>query len=373
MLEERPTRGFSLGMAALLEDLAPEPGGPDERAERGWAGSASDLARAARLRQTLALGQARAGRLEQACRTVEGVVRIYRGLARHEPARYGPELAHALSCWGLWASRRGQREQAAAVLSDAVGLYRELLAGCGRLRAMRRIQLSVGLSVALSNLGLARCDLGEHPAAADVAEESVLILRRLRRHNALYRMLARNDPTAFEHCLAAAVNNFGLVLAEQGRTNVACRLAAEAADIYRRLAGLAPVVYESELARALHNLGVAAAEAGRLNEALAATQEAVYLHRCLGTTDPVGHRQYLGQALCAFAMVRVACGRDLTEALAAAEEAVGLHEELMADQPQAFSGDLHAAYRAVSQVRSALARHRGSPPDSREDPDRPAE
>jgi tetratricopeptide (TPR) repeat protein len=368
VLEERPTRGFSIGMAALLEDLAAEPASPDERAGRGWAGSASDLARAARLKQTLAVRQARAGRLGRACLTVEGVVRIYRGLARHEPARYRPELAIALSCWGLWASRRGQREQAAATLADAVALYRELLARCGRLRAMRRIQLSVGLAVALSNLGLAHFDLGEHRAAAGAAEESVLILRGLRRHNLLYRMLARNDPTAFEHCLAAAVNNLGLVLAGQGQINAACRLAEEAADIYRRLAGMAPVVYESELARALHNLGVVAAEAGRLNAALAATQEAVYLHRCLGMTDPVGHRQYLGQALCAFAMVRVACGRDLTEALAAAEEAVGLHEGLTADHPQAFSGDLHAAYRAVAQVRAAL--HPGSPSDSPDD-DRP--
>ncbi|MBO0849168.1 MAG: tetratricopeptide repeat protein, partial [Pseudonocardia sp.] len=320
---------------------------------------------------TLALRQARAGRLGQACLTVEGVVRIYRGLATDEPARYRPELAIALSCWGLWASRRGQREQAAAMLTDAVALYRELLARCGRLRAMRRIQLSVGLAVALSNLGLARSDLGEHAEAASVAEESVLILRGLRRRNPLYRMLARNDPTAFEHCLATTVNNLGLVLAEQGRTNVACRLAEEVAAIYRRLAAMAPVVYESELARALHNLGVAAAEVGRLDTALAATQEAVYLHRCLGTTDPVGQRQYLGQALCAFAMVRVACGRDLDEALTAAEEAVGLHEELTADHPQAFSGDLHAAYRAVSQVRAALGPQPTSPPDSPDDSDQP--
>lgn len=373
MLEGRPTRGFSIGMAALLEDLAPELGNPDERAERGWAGSASDLARAARLKQTLAVRQARAGRLGQACLTVEGVVRIYRRLARHEPARYRSELALALSCWGLWASRRGQREQAAAMLADAVELYRELLARCGRLRAMRRIQLSVGLAVALTNLGLARSDLGEHAEAACVAEESVRILRGLRRHNPLYRMLARNDPTAFEHCLATALNNLGLVLAEQGRTTPACRLAEEAAAVYRRLAAMAPVIYESELARALHNLGIAAAEVGRLDTALAATQEAVYLHRCLGTTDPVGQRQYLGQALCAFAMVRLACGRDLAEALAAAEEAVRLHEELTADHPQAFSGDLHAAYRTVSQIRAALGLDPASPPVSRDDTDRPGE
>jgi hypothetical protein len=115
-------------------------------------------------------------------------------------------------------------------------------------------------------------------------------------------------------------------------------------------------VFESELARALHNLGLAAAEVGRLDTALAATQESVYLHRFLAPADPVGHRQQLGRALCAFAQVRAACGRDLTEALAAAEEAVTLHEALAATQPQAFSGDLHAAYRTVSQVRAARAR-----------------
>lgn len=356
MLDERPIRGFSIGMAALVEDLAADAAGPDERAERGWAGSESDLARAARLKQTLALRQARKGRLGQACVTVEGVVRIYRRLARHEPARYHGELALALSCWGLWASRRGQREQARAALADSVALYRELRDRCGRLRVMRRIQLAVGLAVALSNLGLAHSDLGDHEEAVEAAEESVLILRGLRRHNPLYRMLARNDPTAFEHCMATSVNNLSLVLAGQGRFTVACRLAEETAEIYRRLAAMAPVVYESELARALHNFGIAAAEVGRLDAALAATQEAVYLHRCVVPVDPVGHRQYLGQALCSFAQVRVACGRDLPEALAAAEEAVALHEELTAEHPQAFSGDLHAAYRTVCQVRAALGR-----------------
>jgi tetratricopeptide (TPR) repeat protein len=350
VLEDGSVRGFSIGMAALLEDLG------SEQAPKGWAGSTSDLARAARLKQTLAVQQARGGSLEEACDSVSGVVRIYRRLAKSEPARYHPELALALTAWGLWSSRLARREEAAAALSSAVELYRELVARHSRLRVMHRIRLRVGMAVALSNLGLARSELGEHDAATAAAEESILTLRRLHAHNALYRMLARSNPVGFEHCLAAALNNFGLVLAARGDLDQACELAQQTTDSYRRLAGLAPVVFESELARALHNLGLAAAEVGRLDTALAATQESVYLHRFLAPADPVGHRQQLGRALCAFAQVRAACGRDLTEALAAAEEAVTLHEALAATQPQAFSGDLHTAYRTVSQVRAARAR-----------------
>jgi tetratricopeptide (TPR) repeat protein len=353
--ESGSVRGFSIGLAALVEDLGVE------QSPRGWAGSSSDLARAARLKQTLAVQQARAGALEEACDSVAGVVRIYRRLATDEPARYRSELALALTAWGLWSSRLARREPAAAALSDAVELYREMLATHGRLRVMQRIRLRVGMAVALSNLGLARSDLGEHEAATAAAEESILTLRRLHAHNALYRMLARSNPVGFEHCLAAALNNFGLVLAAKGNLEQACELAVQTTESYRRLAGLAPVVFESELARALHNLGLAAAEVGRLDTALAATQESVYLHRFLAPADPVGHRQHLGQALCAFASVRAACDRDLTEALAAAEEAVTLHEQLTAEQPHTFSGDLHAAYRTVSQVRAAQNRTAGGP------------
>jgi tetratricopeptide (TPR) repeat protein len=343
-----PVRGFNLGMAALVEDLGVE------HAPKGWAGSACDLARAARLKQLLAVQQARRGCLEEACDSVEGVVRIYRRLARPAPDRHQPELALALSAWGLWSSRLGRREHAAAALSDAVSLYRELLARHSRLRVMHRIRLRVGLAVALSNLAIARSELGQHNAASAAAEESIAILRRLHAHNPLYRMLVRANPVGFEHCLAAALNNFGLVLAASGQPKPACELAVQTVECYRALAGMAPVVFESELARALHNLGLAAAEVGRMDIALAASQESVYLHRFLVEADEVGHRQRLGQALCAFALVRAACGRELADARTAAEEAVTLAEALAEACPQAFSGDLHAAYRTASQVRAAL-------------------
>jgi hypothetical protein len=61
--------------------------------------------------------------------------------------------------------------------------------------------------------------------------------------------------------------------------------------------------------------------------------------------------------------VRAANGRELTEALGAAQEAVRIYEELTAALPQAYSGDLHAAYRTVSAVRTALSStaHREDP------------
>ncbi|GAA5171686.1 hypothetical protein GCM10023321_70530 [Pseudonocardia eucalypti] len=355
MLEVRAGRRFTVGLAALNRDLGRAGDGSDGGAPPDeWAGSAADLARAARLKQTLAMEQARAGRLADACRTVEGVVRVYRRLAETSPERFRPELAHARSAWGLWASRRGETAASAEALAEAVELYRQMLASAGRLRAMHRIRLSVGLAVALTNLGVVRSELGDHLAAGDAAEESVRILRRLHARNPLYRLLARQDPTGFAHCLAASVSNLGVVCAERGRLGQACELAEETVAIFRQLAAIAPVVYESMLARALHNLGLASAQVGRLDTALAATQEAVYLYRCLVPADPKGHRHDLARALCAFARVRVACQHELAEALAAAEEAVLLLEELTAGCPQAFSGDLHASYRTAGLVRRAL-------------------
>jgi tetratricopeptide (TPR) repeat protein len=340
-------RGFSIGVAALLEDL-----GVDQAA-KGWAGSPPDLARAARLKQTLAAGQARAGHLEQACATVEGVARIYRRLGNPEPARYHPELALALTAWGLWSSRLARWDEATAELSEAVELYRELLGRAGRQRVMHRIRLRSGLAVALSNLGTALSESGRHDAATEAAEESVAVLRRLRARNPVYRMLARSNPVAFEHGLAAALNNLGLVLAARGDRERACELAASTAASYRRLAELAPVVFESELARALHNLGLAANEVGQSDTALAATREAVRLHRELLLPQRSDQRQDLARALCAFARVRVSGSAELDEALDAAHDAVGLLEQLTEARPETFTGDLHVAYQTVSLVRDA--------------------
>ncbi|HEY2207201.1 MAG TPA: tetratricopeptide repeat protein [Pseudonocardia sp.] len=338
-------RGFRLGVAALIDDLSADPEPKD------WAGSPADLARAARLKQTLAVEQARVGCLEEAAHTVEGVVRIYRRLALHRSARYRPELAEALSAWGLWSSRLGRREHARAALSDAVELYRDLLDRGAPGRVMTRLRLRIGLAVALSNLGLAHSDLGDHPSAAAAGEESVHVLRTLRRRNWVYRAFARRDPVGFNHCLATSVNNLGVVAAEGGDPVRAHELAEETVRLYRELATIAPVRFESELARAVHNLGLAAAENGRPDDAASATREAVALHRCLFPSDPTDHQQHLGRALCAFAQVRAARGIELAEAVDAAEEAVTIFEELAERRPEAFTGDLHAAYRAASQVR----------------------
>lgn len=351
MLDGRASsRGFSVGLAALIEDLDPAPTRHDR------VGSVSDLARAARLRQELALRQARAGQLENACASAEGAVRLYRRLACAEPARYQPELALTLTAWGLWSSRLGEPARAVRSLSDAVALNRILLNRSSWLRPMRRVRLRVALAVSLSNLSDAHAQLGELTAATDAAEEAVARLRRLRTDSRLYRMLSRGDPLGFDHCLASALNNLAVVLADRGRRLPAWELAVETTDIYRELARVAPVMFESELARALHNLGLAAVEIGHSEIALAATHEAVVLQRSLVRTESFEYRHHLGRALCSFARVRACIGDDLDEALHAAEEATRIHEELTRSRPTAFSGDLHTAYRTVSDVERALGR-----------------
>jgi tetratricopeptide (TPR) repeat protein len=352
---DESTRGFSIGIAALVKDLSVGDEGIGDE-PKDWAGSASDLARAARLRQELAVAKARAEHFEDACQLAEGAVRIYRRLSRRELTRYQPEMATTLTAWGLWSSRLGRREHAVAALSEAVTLHRELLQRAGSLRPMRRLRLRVGLAVALSNLGSARSELGEHDAATFAAEEAVRVLRALRSDSPLYRLFARQDPLNFERCLACALNNLGVILAERGHQVRAWELTEETAELYRRLAAEAPVLFEAELARVLHNLGMTAAEIGRTAVALSATREAVYLHRSLLRTERADYRQHLGRALCSFARVRAAYGTELAEALAAAEEAVLVHEQLTEQRPQAFSGDLHVAYRTASSVRAALAR-----------------
>ena len=357
MLADPPTRGFSVGRAALLEDL-------DSPARlRGWAGSASDLARAARLKQQLAVAFARSGQLDEACQRAGGAVGIYRRLCVHKPAKYQEELATTLTALGLWSSRLGQHNDAATALSDSVELHRTLLDRSGVLRPMRRLRLRVGFAVALSNLGSVYSELGEHKRATSAAEEAVRLLHALYQDSPLYRMLSRQDPLGFDRCLAGAMNNLGVILAERGHLTRAMELAEQTTELYRRLAAEAPALFEAELGRALHNLGTTAAEVGQTDTALAATREGVHLHRSMLCADRSDHRKHLGRALCSFAAVRAGLGIELAEALAAAEEAVATCEPLAEEQPRAFSGDLHVAYRTVSSVRAALnAPGRGGPP-----------
>ncbi len=350
VLDGRPHRGLGVGLAALTHDLS----GTGSRDD--WAGSPTDMARAARLRQRRSTRLMRAGRFTEAAEDAAGVVRIYRRLALGEQ-RYRDELALALTARGFCAARAGCPEQAETALLDAVRLYRTLLAGRGRLRApraLRGIRLRVGLATALSNLGLAHADLGEPARAVRAGEEAVRVLRRLRARSPLYRLLALRDRAGSAHSLASALSNLGVLLTAQGDRRRAWELADEATRILRRLTASDPATFGPELGVALHNLGLVAAELGRHRDAMAATEEAVRLHRGLARRGPAHDDAHLGRSLCSFAVVRTACRLQLDEALAAAREAVVIHERLAERQPQIFSADLCDAYQAVSRVRAAL-------------------
>jgi tetratricopeptide (TPR) repeat protein len=348
VVEERPGRRFDLGVVALLDDL-----GIREEPCADWAGSPSDLSRAALLKHLLALRLARRGRHAEARDAAGGVVRIYRRLSLLDPDRYQGELAVALTTWGVQASRAGSRELAAAALTDSVGLHRAQLARHNPLRVLHRARLQVGLATALTNLGLAQYDLEEHDEAREAAEEAVTRLHELRAHSRAYRLLARHDPTAFEHSMAGALSNLGVVLVVHDQPARARELAAEVVRVYRELARVRPTRYAAELAGALHNLGVAAAEQGDVRLALAATDEAVAVHR--SRTEPAAEvvEPELGRSLCAYALVRAATGEQLDMAMEAAREAVLIHERLTEQLPQLYSADLHDAYHAVTRVRAA--------------------
>jgi tetratricopeptide (TPR) repeat protein len=321
---------------------------------RGWAGSDSDLVRAARLKYDLALARANGDRFEDACQLADGVIRIYRSLAERRPARFGPELATTLIASGLWSSRLKRGQRAVGALTEAVALHRGLLDRSARLRPMRRLRLRVGLAVALTNLGAALSELGEHEPATEAAEEAVQVLGGLYSSSRLYRLLSRQDPLSFERCLAGALNNLGLILAERGDRDRAWLTARDTVELYRRLAAQAPVAFEGELARSLHNLGVVAAEVGDASSALRATREAVSLHRSLLGIDRADYCLHLGRALCSFARVRAALGVELDQANTAVQEAVVIHEELAALHPKVYSADLHSAYLVSCEVRAAL-------------------
>jgi len=86
--------------------------------------------------------------------------------------------------------------------------------------------------------------------------ESRKALKLVRHALALYRKLADADPDLYQHAVAAALNNIGMILLKEGNLSEARRAFQEAEEIHRGLAELEPRVYRPFLAVTLHNLGV---------------------------------------------------------------------------------------------------------------------
>jgi hypothetical protein len=148
------------------------------------------------------------GRRQEALAPTEEALKIYRELAKTNPA-FLPDLAMALNNLGVFLSEVGRRQEALAPTEEALKIYREL--------AKTNPAFLPDVAMALNNLGYRQLQLDQPEIARNAYEESIEILRPL----------AASNP-AFQDALQRSLNNLeNLNRAEGIRTGAQKPLAAE--------------------------------------------------------------------------------------------------------------------------------------------------
>lgn len=199
-----------------------------------------------------------AGRHEAALAALDEAIAIGRRHVHAKPLRYAPNLAAALLMKAHLLAELGHAEQAISTAEGAVDIYRTLVPG-------DQVRFEPILFAALTSLGFWRHRRGEFEAALPAFEEAATLGRRL--------------PPARVADRAMALNNFGAVLQEVGRSSDALPQLEDAVEIRRRLVGENRSRYEPDLIASLRNLEQTLSGLGRYVEAVEVVDEVAALSK----------------------------------------------------------------------------------------------
>ncbi|WP_327358668.1 tetratricopeptide repeat protein [Streptomyces sp. NBC_01304] len=295
------------------------------------------------------------GRSDEGLELVREAVAVRRDLAARRPAdadadaeaEAEPELASALVDLGIKLGELERKEEAVAVLGDALGRHRLLDPAD-----------PTGLWLALFTLARELTALGRADEARPLFDEAAAQYRELtdaypdftnymaalmRRYNytitgdGRFAQVDAYTESAIDPAVQGRIRQRsaqGVKLALAGDFGRAVEMARDAVDLCRQALfdGGARTGTMIELARCLHNLGLASAWGGRRTEALAATDEAVRLYRRTLSSAPDVVRPLLADSLDSLGTRLAAAGRQ-SEALTAAEESVALYRQLADADP----------------------------------------
>lgn len=299
------------------------------------------------------------GRTAEAKRDAERAVVLFRA---NLPESHRPDFAACLHNLGNWTIELDS-EQAVALLSEAVKLYRALAESDltkyqgylhEALENQRRASptspepeagpLDNLIALVERNRAEAEADpdryrqelarslhgLGNRVAADGDHEGAVMPLAEAAES---YELLVVANRDAHLPDLAGCLNDQGVVLAELHRIGESERFTVRAVDILRGLYKTNALLHRDSLAKALDNLVALLADGMRYTEALDLAREAVGLHRRLTELDPK-HREFLATALVNFGVCLSAAGEH-QEAHVVGREAVTIYEGLFrpADPP----------------------------------------
>ncbi len=252
---------------------------------------------------------------------------FYRARGERTPPEAAEERAEVLRMLGLALSKLGQREEALKSTEEAVDIYR-------RLAQQHPQAFLLYLAGSLNNLGAEPSALGRREEALQATQEAVDI----------YRQLAQQHPQAFLPYLARSLHNLGNCLSALGRREEALQATEEAVDIFRQLAQQHPQAFLPDLATSLDNLGAGLFELGRREKALEATQEAVDIFRQLAQQHPQAFLPDLASSLNNLGD-RLSEMGEQESARAAYEEAVCILLPFFRDLPAAFTDRIRSMLR----------------------------
>lgn len=303
-------------------------------------GQSTDIrARKATHANNLSLRLSDLGRREEALAVIEEAVRIYRSLVEVRPQAFQLDLARALNNLANRLSDLGRRENALFAVQEAVAVLRALGATCPNV-------FKLDLASSLTNLSADFSELGRHEEALEAAQEAVFLLRTLK--------AARAD--AFESELAGSLGNLSTSLSDVGRREEALTTVEESVAIYRALADTQPDAFLPDLAVSLHNLSVRLADLGRHEDALLAVEEALSMRRALADERPDAFGPDLATSLSNISNRLTVLGqRD--RALAAVQEAIAIQRILAHSEPDAFLNDLAKSLNNLSIGLTNLGRY----------------
>ncbi|MEV6011059.1 tetratricopeptide repeat protein [Streptomyces sp. NPDC051976] len=281
------------------------------------------------------------GQRDEAVAVIGEAVALWRGLADADPAAHQPALARSLNTQGIRLSAVGRSQEALRYVTEAVAIRRELA-------AQRPESACDDLARTLNTLCLRLAELGGDDAALAAITEAVAIRREL----------TRAHPGRYEAALANNLSNLAARLAAVGRKDEALTAVTEAVALKRDLVALRPDSHRPSLARSLNNLAVRLGAVGRKEEALAPIREAVAIRRDLVRLRPDAHRPDLAKNLNNLAVRLADLGR-LDEALEAITEAVALRRELAEAQPEDHARGLANSRGHQARILAALAAGNG--------------
>jgi len=149
------------------------------------------------------------------------------------------------------------------------------------------------------------------------------------------RGLAQSNPQAYEHAVAATLNNLAVLCKDTQRFTESEVMYKNTLEIYRRLAKSNPQAYEPNVATTLNNLAILYWRTHRFTESETMFKEALEKRRCLAQSNPQAYEPDVAMTLNNLAVLYKDTQR-FTEGETMFKEALETYCRLAHSNPQAY-------------------------------------